>query len=238
MLSFSTFTRAPTIGFVAGRASGIAFASPATKSPLRMERPGNAGLSMTHGAVHQPCRAPTACAIPGLHMRWGRAAQGTVLVGLLAGIASPAVVSMAIVAALGFVAGLVFPRAQHPASLDEVESLKLRLSDLENEVRSIALTGYSREDNRIAASGRGLNVTELGIDTDIRWARSSDRMRERILFLWGEMALRHYGVDQEMSWPQLARAADSEAFVRSGSVGPSSCHCYWLFSRLWVPPRY
>ena len=62
---------------------------------------------------------------------------------------------------------------------------------------------------------RGLNVDVLGPDTDVKWARSSDRMRERILFLWGEMALRHYGVDQEMSWPQLARAADSEAFARS-----------------------
>lgn len=44
--------------------------------------------------------------------------------------------------------------------------------------------------------------------------RYNSRMRERILFLWGEQGLKWFGLDEEMYWPQLARSADSEAFLQ------------------------
>ena len=96
----------------------------------------------------------------------------------------------------------------------EIESLRRRLADLETEVRSIALTGVCVEDNHIAASRRGLNVTAYGPEMEVKWAHSTSRMRERILFLWGEMALQYFGLDEESYWPQLARCANSEAFLQ------------------------
>ena len=41
----------------------------------------------------------------------------------------------------------------------------------------------------------------------------SSRMRERILFLWGEQGLKWFGLSEEQYWPQIARAADRETFL-------------------------
>jgi hypothetical protein len=59
--------------------------------------------------------------------------------------------------------------------------------------------------------------------------RSNARMRERILFLWGETGLQWFGLEEDQYWPQLARSADSEAFLQRNkrylestlSIGPA-----------------
>jgi len=117
-----------------------------------------------------------------------------------------------------------------------VEDLRMQVEALQKNVEFMALTGYSREDNRlVSASGDSVQryVPAREESTEVRLGpaavehpgsasnlqdgmedpRYSSRMRERILFLWGETGLRWFGLEPDIYQQQLARSADQHAFI-------------------------
>lgn len=126
--------------------------------------------------------------------------------------------------------------------LIEVEKLRLRIVDLENteekknQKLSCSCTGNhitTCRPGRQGSTTQGCEAPEVrGMTEDsakvqgvgqsqrrnqhsgMEDPRYNSRMRERILFLWGEQGLKWFGLDEEMYWPQLARSADSEAFLQ------------------------
>lgn len=118
---------------------------------------------------------------------------------------------------------------------DLVEDLRMQVEALQRDVEFMALTGYSQEDNRlVSASGDSVQryaqvrkeSTEVRLGpaaeppgpvlnphSGMEDPRSSSRMRERILFLWGETGLRWFGLEPGIYQQQLARSADQQAFI-------------------------
>ena len=116
-----------------------------------------------------------------------------------------------------------------------VADLRLQVEALQKDVESMALTGYSREDNcLVSASYNSVQKcvqlqeesAEIDVEPDAGGKQPasypytgmedphySSRMRERILFLWGETGLRWFGLEPDIYQSQLARSADQHAFV-------------------------
>lgn len=76
----------------------------------------------------------------------------------------------------------------------------------EDPIQVVESTGVTSETR----GSSGTNNPHSGMEDP----RSNARMRERILFLWGEQGLQWFGLKEDQYWPQLARSADSEAFLQ------------------------
>lgn len=142
----------------------------------------------------------------------------------LASIMNPILTSVAIVS---FVVGRATYEGKVEVESDrseqlcgDLENLRLRVMHLESANQDITSCSSSA-DTRIA-SRMSLQVVSAPVceegggnpHSGMEDPRYNSRMRERILFLWGEQGLQWFGLDKDIYRAQHALSDDSEAFLQ------------------------